>query len=82
MIESSIFSTFTDIVRNALRDNSIVLTPQTTAQQINGWDSLKQVLIILEVEDRFGIELHSHELDRIRCVGDFVNLIGRKTQAP
>jgi acyl carrier protein len=80
MIESNIFQIFTRIVQNALRDDSIVLTFQTTAREVKGWDSLKQALIIMEVEEKFGITLHSREIDSIKCVGDFIAIIGRRTQ--
>jgi hypothetical protein len=34
----------------------------------------------MEVEEQFGIRLHSREIDSIKCVGDFVAIIGRRTQ--
>ena len=80
MIESNVFQIFTRIVQNALCDDSLVLTFQTTAREVKGWDSLKQALIIMEVEEQFGIRLHSREIDSIKCVGDFVAIIGRRTQ--
>jgi acyl carrier protein len=80
MNEGDILRIFTRIVQNALRDDGIVLSTQTTAREVKGWDSLKQVLIIMEVEEKFGITLHSREIDGIMCVGDFVAVIGRKTR--
>ena len=80
MIDSNIFRIFTRIVQNALCDDSLVLTLQTTAREVKGWDSLKQALIIMEVEEKFGFTLHSREIDSIKCVGDFVAIIGRRTQ--
>jgi acyl carrier protein len=69
---------FTEIVRRALGDESLVLNDATTARDVAGWDSLKQIMIITEVEERFDITLHSRDVDKITCVGNFVSLIQQK----
>jgi acyl carrier protein len=67
------------IVRSVLAQEALALSPETTARDVAGWDSLKQVKIILKVEDTFGIRFSSREIGGLRNVGDFVALIGAKT---
>ncbi len=50
-----------------------------TAKDVEGWDSLKMVIIIMAVEERFDIQMRTSEMDALRCVGDFISLIERKT---
>jgi acyl carrier protein len=59
-------------------DDSIVLQPQLTADDVDGWDSLKQAEIVIAVQDRFGIKLSSREIDAFVCVGDLADVIRRK----
>ena len=54
------------------------LSRATTAKDVPEWDSLRQVLIIAGVEEAFGIQFSSAEMDSLQTVGDFVDLIGRK----
>ena len=67
------------IIRSILAREALALSPETTARDVAGWDSLKQVKIILQVEDTFGIRFSSREIGGLRNVGDFVALIGAKT---
>jgi acyl carrier protein len=55
------------------------LTPETTAHDVSGWNSFRQVEIILEVEERFAIKLTTSDVDKLECVGDLVTIIAAKT---
>jgi acyl carrier protein len=65
------------IIRTVL-DQPAQLSPATTAKDIHGWDSLKHILIIVEVESAFDIRLAAVDLEGIRCVGDLVATVARK----
>ncbi len=67
------------IIRNTLGSDTLTLTLETSAQDVPGWDSLKQVMIIVAVEERFAIRLSSREIDALHCVGDLHSLIIQKT---
>ena len=74
MIEDEVYA----IIRDVLLNDDLVLTPETSAADVEGWDSVQQVSIILAVEAHFGIRLKSREIDRLRNVGDIVRVIGEK----
>ena len=81
MTETEILAELTEILREAFGDDALTVTPETTAKDVPGWDSIRMVSILIAVEDRFGIKTRSREIDRLRSVGDFVALIRAKQEA-
>jgi acyl carrier protein len=79
MTEPEVEGMLFPIIWSVLGDKSVNLSATTTAKDVPGWDSLKQVMIIVGVEEKFGIRLASREIDQLHCVGDFVALISAKT---
>ncbi len=65
----------TDVVRDQLGNPRLVLRPDMSAADVYGWDSLKHVEIVLELEKRLGRTFGQHELADLHDVGDFVRLI-------
>ena len=61
-----------------MRDD-LALTPELTAKDVQGWDSFKQIEIIMASEEKWGIRFSTRELDALRCVGDLVRTIAAKT---
>ncbi|AWB21047.1 acyl carrier protein [Methylobacterium currus] len=54
------------------------LTPDLTAEDIEGWDSTRMIELIIAVEARFRIKLTTGEADGLARVGDLAALIARK----
>ncbi|MGO9134628.1 MAG: acyl carrier protein [Methylovirgula sp.] len=77
MNRADVLAALTQIFRENFDDDALMLTPATTARDIAGWDSAKMVLLILSVEERFGIRLHSREIDALRSIGDWLDVIER-----
>lgn len=78
MDETAIYSDLTEIFRDIFMRDDIVLKAETTAADIDGWDSYKQVEIIISIEERYGIKFHTRELDQLACVGDLARAIASK----
>jgi acyl carrier protein len=78
MTSEQIYSELSDIFSEIFFRDDIVLRHDLTADEVEGWTSFKQVEIILAVEERFDIRLHSREIDALSCVGDLANAIGEK----
>jgi acyl carrier protein len=68
-------STLTEVFRKVLDDPGITLTPQTTADDVEGWDSLNHIIIVVEIERRFGIKFQAAEMEELKNVGELVELI-------
>lgn len=78
MTESEIYNSLGTLFSEIFLRDDIALTKATSARDIDGWDSFKQIEIVMAVEERFGIKLQTREIDGLRNVGDLVSLIDRK----
>lgn len=79
--EFEIILGLTEILRDIFPDDTSVITPRTSAADIEGWDSFKQIEIVLAAETRWRVRFSTRELDGLRCVGDLARLIALKTAA-
>lgn len=64
-----------EIFRDVFEDESIVLTEETTAADIEDWDSLMQITLTMEVEQAFDIKFTTDDIVKMKNVGDFVKAI-------
>ncbi len=71
----------TKVFHNVFEDDSIVLTSELTADDVEGWDSLSHVNLIIAVEIEFGIEFTQAEVRTFENVGALMNAIENKTSA-
>lgn len=67
------------IFRQVFDDESLVVTLDTTANDIEEWDSLTHMNLVMAVEQRFKIRFALGELQGLRHVGDMVALINKKS---
>jgi acyl carrier protein len=81
MQESEIYSRLTDIFRDIFDDDSIVIKPETTAADIEDWDSFNHINLIVATEAKFGIKFQTAEIESMKNVGHFVALIEKKLAA-
>jgi acyl carrier protein len=66
------------IFRTVFEDDSITINPLTTADQVDGWDSLSHAVLILAVENHYNIKFSQKELLTLRNVGDLVKAVDNK----
>ena len=78
MNEKDILNALTEVFRDVFDDDNIVLTPDTTANDIDGWDSQTHVLLIVAAEQRFGVKFRTAELESLKDVGHFAELFRAK----
>lgn len=67
-----------EIIRNVFDDDSLVMTRETTAQDVEAWDSVQNVTLMLEVESAFRVRFSTSEMAYLKNVGELVDLIDRK----
>jgi len=53
----------------------VALNPRLRAADVDGWDSFRQVEILIGVEERFGTRLSSREIDSLKDVGDLITVL-------
>jgi acyl carrier protein len=69
-----------DIFRQVFDDDSIVITRETTANDIEEWDSLTHMNLVVAVEAKFKIRFALGELQTLKNVGDLLDLTEKKIQ--
>ena len=75
MDTSAVLARVTDIVRDTLDDDDILLSPDTVASNVPGWDSLAHIRIMVAVEQAFHIRLKTDQITSLKDVGGLVDLI-------
>ena len=75
MTEAEIYETLNQVFREVLEDDTIKLTPQTTAEDVDGWDSMNHIFIVVELEKRFKVKFHAAEMEELKNVGELVSLL-------
>ena len=79
MTEGEIYAALDEIFRDVFLRDDITLTPELSAKDVAGWDSFKQIDIILAIEARYSIKFNTRELDSLHNVGDLARTIAAKT---
>ena len=70
-----ILEKLTLIFRTVFEDESIILTEDTSPDDIPDWDSLSQILLIEEIEKLFHVQLELDEVFTIHNIKDMINII-------
>jgi len=60
----------------------VVLTPATTAKDVPEWDSLTHISLVVAVEKAFSVRFRVGEVEKTKNVGEFADLILKRTQEP
>lgn len=79
MADASVFERLTPLLRDVFDDDNLVATPELTARQVNGWDSLGNVRLFLEIETAFSVRFSATEISSLKNVGQLADLIAKKT---
>jgi acyl carrier protein len=77
--QEAIYAALTEIFNDVFMVDDMKLTPSLSAKDVAGWDSFKQIEIMVSVEERFNIKLNTREIDSLKCVGDLAEVIAKKT---
>jgi acyl carrier protein len=75
MDEPSIYARLAEIFQDVFDEDSIVVTPELSAKDVDGWDSLMHIRLILTIEKAFKIKFSTSEIGKMETVGDLVALI-------
>ena len=82
MRRDEIYERLTELFHTIFDDDSIVLGDGTTAANVEGWDSLTNIQLILGVESTFRIRLSAAQVAGLAQLGDLVIIIETKTTPP
>jgi len=75
----SLINELEQIFRSTFDDPSIVVNDMTTADDIEGWDSLSHVHLIMAVERKFNIRFSATEIAMLENVGQLAEAVRRRS---
>ena len=70
----------TKVFRAVFDNESITLTPDLTADDIDEWDSLSHINLMLAIELEFGIEFSQSEIQNFSNVGELLECVKTKLE--
>ncbi len=80
MTREEVMKTLNEIFCDVFDDDSIVLTDETNSSDIDDWDSLEQINLIVNIENEFGMVFDMAEVSDLANVGEMADLIMRKAE--
>lgn len=67
-----------EIIREIFDNNDIKVSRETTADDVDEWDSLTHIQLVAAIEKKFGIRFALAELQSLKDVGEMTDLIAKK----
>lgn len=68
------------VFQEVFDDETITVNDKTTSEDIEGWDSLEHINLVLAVENEFGIHFNMGEVNKMKNVGEMVDIILRRVK--
>lgn len=81
MSAGAIYETLTGLFQDVFEDDTLVLRPDLTADEVDGWDSLSHIQMLLAVEQAFSVRFSAAQVSSLSRLGDLVDLIQSKQTA-
>jgi acyl carrier protein len=75
MEEPEIYSRLTEIFQKVFDEDDIKVTPQLAAKDVDGWDSLTHIRLIMTVEKAFKMKFSTSEIGKLENVGSLAAVI-------
>jgi acyl carrier protein len=78
MEEGEIYQRLNGIFGDVFDDDTLALQAETTADDVDGWDSLSHIRLVITVEKAFNVKFSAAEVGKLKNVGELVGLIRSK----
>ena len=74
----AVFETLNRVFQDVFDDDCLLVDQTTTAQDVDGWNSLAHIRLMVSIEKAFKLRFSAAEIASLKNVGDMVDLILRK----
>lgn len=81
MSETDIIARMLPVFQEVFDDDSLTITPSMSSEDIEDWDSLSNVRLIIAVERAFGVRIKASEVAQLDNVGSLADLVAQKLAA-
>ncbi|MBQ6967510.1 MAG: acyl carrier protein [Lachnospiraceae bacterium] len=75
MTREEVFEKITEIFREEFDDDTLVIVDETNAEDIEDWDSLAHVELVMSMEKEFNMKFNIKEVGKLKNVGEMADLI-------
>jgi acyl carrier protein len=80
MATVEILDRLTHIIRNIFDDDDLIAVAAMTAKDVDGWDSLSNLRLIMAVEKEFKVKFSAAEVGKLKNLGELAEMIVAKSQ--
>jgi acyl carrier protein len=81
MTRDDIVTKLNSVFRSVFLDDEILVSDAMTASDVEAWDSLNNVRMLVAVEQSFGVKFGTLEIEDLKNVGELISLIAKKKSA-
>lgn len=78
MKRDDILNSVNEVFKDVLDDRNLIINEEDTSNDVDGWDSLTHIMLIVETEKKFNIKFLSAEMISWKNVGDMIDSIRKK----
>ncbi len=78
MSHDEIYDRLTKVFREVFDDEELCIDANTCADDVEEWDSLSHVQLIVSIEEEFGVRFTSREILKWRNVGEMADALAQK----
>lgn len=78
MTREEIMTAVTQIFRDVFDDEELVITDSTNSDDIEDWDSLEHISLIISMEKEFDMKFDIKEVNKLENVGQMIDMIKAK----
>ena len=75
MSREELYERLNEVFQDVFDDEDITVNDATTANDIEDWDSLEHINLVVAVEKKFGIKFNMGEVNNFKNVGEMVDII-------
>ena len=75
MKKEEVYERLNKVFQDVFDDDSITVNENTTSSDIEDWDSLEHINLVVAVEQEFGIKFNMNEVTTMKNVGEMVDII-------
>ena len=81
MTENAILEKLQSVFRDVFEDDELSINRQSSADDVDGWDSLMHVSLMINVEREFGVKFSTTQVASLKDVGELVDLLESRLAA-
>ena len=80
MSREEIYEKLTEVFRDVFDDEELLISDATNSDEIEDWDSLEHISLIVSMEKAFSMKFDIKEVNKLENVGEMIDLIKRKME--